>query len=127
MHLAAIVSSIVVGVVLLFAGATKLVDREAWLADSASLGVPRAIAAFVPFVECAVGAGLMIGFARPLFALMAAALVGLMTLVLVKKLTDGDPPTCACFGRFSRKQIGVSDVSRNLALITFAIVAAIAN
>ena len=127
MHVVAIIASITVGVVLLFAGATKFVDGQAWLSDSKSLGVSKPIAVVVPFIECTLGVGLMIGLARPVFALMAATLIGLMTLVLVRKLIDGDPPSCACFGRFSRKQIGVSDVSRNLALISLAVVAAIAN
>lgn len=126
MDLVAVVTAVIVGAVLLFAGVTKFLDRPAWIADSAALGVKPFLTTLVPFVESAIGIGLFVGFARPVFALTAAALIGAMTVVLVKKLTEEDPPSCACFGRFSRRPIGVSDVSRNLALITLALVAAIA-
>ena len=126
MDLVAVVAAVIVGAVLLFAGVTKLVDRPAWLVDARTLGVPAPLAALVPFVECAIGIGLFAGFARPVFALTAAALIGAMTVVLVKKLTQENPPSCACFGRFSRKPIRVSDVSRNVAFITLALVAAVA-
>ena len=126
MDLAAVVAAVLVGAVLLFAGVTKFVDQSAWRVDSTALGVPRVVAPVVPFVECAIGIGLFTGVARAVFALIAAGLIAAMTVVLVKQLTLENPPCCACFGRFSRKQIGVSDVSRNLALITLSIIAAVA-
>jgi hypothetical protein len=87
--------------------------------------VPDGVAVVVPVYELALGLGLIFGIATTVLALIAASTLAAMTLLLVKKIIDGNPPTCACFGKFSRKTIGPVDVARNMCLIVLAIVAAV--
>lgn len=117
--------AIVVGAVFVFAGVAKLSDWKSWLEDGQSLKVPTGVMRFMPFYETSLGLLLIIGWARPVFALIAAATFGAMTILLARRLMDDEPPRCACFGKWSRKPISVSDVARNLALITLAVVAAV--
>jgi len=125
MHNIAIACAVIVGAVLVFAGVSKLVAMEQWRIDARTLGVPDAVAVVVPVYESALGLGLIFGFATVVLALTAASTLASVTLLLVKKIIDGNPPTCACFGKFSRKTISPADVARNMCLIVLAVVAAV--
>ena len=125
MHNIAIACAVIIGAVLVFAGVSKLVALEQWRMDARTLGVPHGVAIVVPVYESALGLGLIFGIATVVLALIAASTLAAMTLLLVKKIIDGNPPTCACFGKFSRKTIGPADVARNMCLIVLAIVAAV--
>lgn len=125
MHSIAIACAVIVGAVLVFAGVSKLVAMEQWRIDARTLGVPDAVAVVVPVYESALGLGLIFGFVTVVLALIAALTLAAMTLLLVKKIIDGNPPTCACFGKFSRKTISPADVARNMCLIVLAVVAAV--
>lgn len=125
MHNIAIACAVIVGAFLVFAGVSKLVAMEQWRIDARTLGVPDAVAVVVPVYESALGLGLIFGFVTVVLALIAALTLAAMTLLLVKKIIDGNPPTCACFGKFSRKTISPADVARNMCLIVLAVVAAV--
>ena len=125
MHNIAVACAVTVGTVLVFAGVSKLVALEQWRTDARTLGVPDGVAVVVPVYELALGLGLIFGIVTTFLALIAASTLAAMTLLLVKKIIDGNPPTCACFGKFSRKTIGPVDVARNMCLIVLAIVAAV--
>jgi len=119
-------AAIALGTVLLLSGALKVVGRPVWREQAAALGVPRAVAKVVPFVELALGALLVVDVWRPAAAIVAGLLLIGFTVFLVRLLRRGNRAPCACFGSLSRQELGWSAVVRNLVLIALAIVAAVA-
>jgi uncharacterized membrane protein YphA (DoxX/SURF4 family) len=115
-----IAASLVLGAVFLLSGILKMSAPRQWLSQSADLGVPRVVAAVVPFAESIVGALLVAQFERRVVALAAAALLVGFTILLVMRLAQGSRPPCACFGALTTKPIGWSNVVRNGALLALA-------
>jgi hypothetical protein len=106
-------ASIVVGVVFLVAGATKIAAGAEWPAQARGLGAPAIIVPLVPWVEVATGAVLVVQVARRAAAFAAAAM----------QLAQGRRPPCACFGAWSVKPLGAGHVVRNVALIALSVLA----
>ena len=119
-------AAIALGAVLLLSGALKVVGRPVWRAQADSLGVPRAVAAVVPFVELVLGALLVVNVWRRPAAVLAGLLLVGFTVFIVRLLRRGSRAPCACFGSLSRSELGWSAVVRNLVLIALAVVAAVA-
>ena len=119
-------AAIALGAVLLLSGALKLVGRPVWRAQAAELGVPRAVAAVVPFVELVLGALLVVNVWRRPAAIVAGLLLIGFTTFIVRLLRQGNRAPCACFGSLSRQELGWSAVMRNLVLIALAVIAAVA-
>lgn len=119
-------AAIALGAVLLLSGALKLVGRPVWREQAAVLGVPRVVAAAVPFVELALGALLVVNVGRRVAAIVAGLLLIGFTVFLVRLLRTGSRAPCACFGSLSRRELGWGAVVRNLVLIGLAVVAAVA-
>jgi uncharacterized membrane protein YphA (DoxX/SURF4 family) len=115
-----VVASLVLGAVFVVSGVTKISAPTQWRAQSADLGVPGPIATVVPFVELGVGALLVAQLARSFAAMVAAVLLVAFTALLVVRLSQGRRPPCACFGAFSTKPIGWSNVVRNLVFLALA-------
>ena len=120
-----VAAGVAVGAALLVAGVTKLA-RPSWVRDAGALGVPRWLARSVPFVELAVGAGLVTGLARRPLAWVAVALLAAFTWVVARSLAAGRRPVCACFGAWSQRPIGPATLVRNGALLLLAVVAGFA-
>lgn len=117
MSLAAHAASAAVGATLAYAGARKSLDIGAWFANASAQGLPRAVAAPVPFVELAIGACL-VGLGPQLWSLSSATLLlTVFTVFLVVQVTNGSAVPCACFGAASRRPPRWRDVVRNLCLI----------
>lgn len=114
-----------VGIVLVSAGLLKLADPRGWLRQAADMGVRRALAATVPWVEIVVGGALLSGRLRIWSAVAAAVLLLAFTALIVLRIADGSRPPCACFGSRSQRRLGVRDVLRNLALLGLAVVVAV--
>src|SRR5687767_14914168 len=104
---------IVVGVVLLAAGATKLADR--------SPDVPRAL----PWFEVALGAALVAGVGGRWTAVPAVLLLAAFTAVVARRLRAGDPAPCGCFGELSKQPVSYRTLVRNVALVLLAVVGAL--
>lgn len=119
-----IAASLVLGAVFLLSGILKMSAPRQWLTQSAALGVPRVVAAVLPFAESVVGALLVAQFERRIVALVAAVLLVGFTILLVVRLVQGRRPPCACFGALSTKAIGWSNVARNGVLLALAAVVA---
>ncbi|MBI4885303.1 MAG: hypothetical protein HY826_14745 [Actinobacteria bacterium] len=119
-----IAAAVFVAAVLLLAGVTKLALGEQWRSQATGLGVPRAIAGFVPIIEIAVGAVLLVQWQRHLLAWVAVALFATFSALLALRLAHGQRPPCACFGSFSTRPIGVGHIVRNVVLIAAAVLAA---
>ncbi len=113
-------ASVALGAVFLISGVLKVSAPQQWRAQSAGLGVPRPVAAVVPFVELVVGALLVTQIARRLVALVAGALLVGFTSLLVLRLAQGRRPPCACFGAWSSKPIGWNNVVRNAVFLALA-------
>jgi uncharacterized membrane protein YphA (DoxX/SURF4 family) len=121
-----VAASLLLGAVFLLSGIMKVAAPQQWQTQSADLGVPRAAAAVVPFVELVVGALLVAQIVRRPVAIVAGALLLVFTALLVLRLSQGRRPPCACFGAWSTKPIGWTDVARNIAFLALAAVVALA-
>lgn len=124
MSLASHAASALVGAVLAYAGARKMLDPRAWFASASAQGLRHAIAAPVPFVELVIGACL-VGLGPQLWSLSSATLLlTVFTVFLVVQVTTGSKVPCACFGAASRRPPRWSDVVRNLCLVGLLVVSA---
>lgn len=119
-------AGVVLGIVFVVAAATKLIDRAGWPAQAAGLGVPRSVAAVVPWWELVLGALLVVGVVRPWPAAAAVLTLVAFTVLLVVVLRRGQHPPCACFGAVSAKPLGWGHVVRNLVLLAVGVVAVVA-
>lgn len=120
----AIAAAVVVAVVLLVAAVSKLARPEQWRAQSAGLGVPWTVAVVVPFVELSIGALLLVQLQRQVVAWAAVALFVAFSALIVRRLSQGQHPPCACFGSLSSKPIGPGQLVRNAVFIALAVLAA---
>lgn len=118
------VAAVAVGLVFLVAGAAKLRQPE-WPVTAAAFGVPRWLAAVIPWAEVAVGALLVTGAGLPWTALAAAGLLMAFTTMVALRLLLGQPAPCGCFGETSPRPVGVDTLVRNVALLAAAVGAAL--
>ena len=114
---------VLVGVVLLVAGAAKL-NQPSWPATAAAFGAPAWAIPALPWAELALGSLLAAGVALPWTALAAAALVAAFTAAVALRLARHDAVPCGCFGETSARPVGAGTVVRNLVLLGLALVAA---
>ena len=114
------IASIVLGVVFLVAGSSKIAAGPDWPVQAAGLGAPRWVIPFVPWVEIVVGAALVVQVARRPAALAALSILLAFTTLLAIRLREGQRPPCACFGAWSAKPLGPGHLARNAALIVAA-------
>jgi hypothetical protein len=112
----AVLSGVVLGALLVFAGANKL--RVPRWAEQTSVAMRLPIDAVrpTPWIELVVGAALVAQI--PFAGVAALALLVPYTAVLVPRI--GGPP-CACFGR-AATPITRWTVARNVALIALAVI-----
>jgi hypothetical protein len=118
-------ASIVLGLVFLVAGGSKIAAGQDWPVQAVGLGAPRWVIPFVPCVEIVVGAALVVQVARRPAALVALAILLAFTTLLAIRLSEGKRPPCACFGAWSAKPLGPGHLARNAALIAVAGIALI--
>ncbi len=119
-----VVASVLLGAVFVVAGVTKLAAPRQWQAQASDLGVFRIVAVVVPYVEAMIGALLIAQIARQPVAMVAGVLLACFTTLLVVRLLQGRHPSCACFGAWSSKPIGWSNVVRNAGFLVLAAVVA---
>ena len=119
-----VVASVLLGAVFVVASVTKFAAPRQWRAQASDLGVARNVAVAVPYVEAVIGALLIAQIARRPVAVVAAVLLAGFTTVLVVRLRQGRHPPCACFGAWSSKPIGYSNVARNACFLVLAAVIA---
>jgi Methylamine utilisation protein MauE len=117
---AAVIASVVLGAVMLLAGGSKLASRT-WPTQAADLAVPRLVAGIVPWLELALGAGLVVQLSGRLFGIATALLITVFTAKLIVLLRRGQRPPCACFGGRVPRPISWLSVARNAALIGWSV------
>jgi uncharacterized membrane protein YphA (DoxX/SURF4 family) len=124
-HVVVIAASLSLGLVFVVAAVLKIASPRVWRAQAAGLGVPSPVASVVPWIELSIGALLVAQIASGPVAAAAAAMLVAFTAVLATRLRQGRRPPCACFGNWSSKPIGWSDVARNAVFIALAAVVVI--
>ncbi len=118
-----VVVRILVGALLVLAGAGKLrtvaAERERWLRAYGILpsSIVPAAAVAVPSAELLAGAALILGLGGQLSIGLGVAVLVLVTSGAALALARGRRPDCGCFGRWARTQLSWTVVARNLALI----------
>lgn len=122
--LVVVVASVVLGLVFLVAGVTKVAAPLQWSAQSVDLGVPALVGRVVPYSELAVGALLVAQVARRPVAVIAAAMLVAFTALLIVRLLQGRRPPCACFGGLTARPIGWANVARNAIFLALALLIA---
>lgn len=123
MAIVAVVASILVGLMFVLAGASKLALGPAWPQQARGFGAPGWIAPIVPWLELVLGATLVVQIAEPWPAVGAVAILVLFTALIARHLIAGRRPECACFGAWSAKPIGVGHLVRNTVLLALAVLA----
>ena len=125
MPLVSSIAAVLVGIAFVVAGGSKLAARESWPLQAQGLGAPSWTIPLVPWVELAIGSLLIVQLLRVPMAVLAAGLLAVFTVMIVRKMAAGEHPPCACFGAWSAKPIGWGHVARNGALMSLAVLAAL--
>ena len=120
----ALIAAIAVGVIVVWAGATKLVSGGTWHESVDSAGVPRVVLRGLPFVELGLGSLTVVRLWLPVVPLMLAGLLALFTLWIVSAMRRDVVPPCACFGSRVTEPVGWKHVGRNIVLLALAGLAA---
>ena len=121
-----VVASVLLGLVFLVSGGSKIAAGPAWPRQAAGLGAPAAVVPALPWVEIALGAVLVMQLGDPIAAVIAFVLLAAFTVLIVRRLMEGQHPACACFGAWSTKPLGVGHVVRNVGFMLLAVVSALA-
>ncbi len=111
----AVVASVLLGIVFVVAGASKLAAGEQWFTNAADLGAPRFVARVLPWVELLTGAALVFRLAVPIPAIVAALMLVAFSVLIVLRMRDEERPSCACFEPASRAASGVAPIRIKLA------------
>ena len=115
-------ASIVVGAVILMAGALKLRD-PGWVGKAVEYGTPRWAARVLPYVEVVLGPLVLLRVARLVVMPAAMLLLSAFTIFLLVKWDERRGEPCDCFGAWSKRPVSAWTIGRNFALIALAIVA----
>ena len=118
-------AGVLLGVVLLAAGASKLFDKQ-WAERERTLGSPAWALPFVAPVEIVLGALIAVRVARPLLAIAGMMLMMTFTVFLLIKWDERRGEPCNCFGAMSKRPASAWTIVRNIALIALALVAGFA-
>src|SRR4051812_42032912 len=103
---------IVVGVLLLISGATKLREPR-WPAMAREFGTPRPLIPLIPWVEIALGALLTAQIGGRWVAMAALVLLGTFTVAIAVHLARGRRIPCGCFGAASTEPVSTLTLTRN--------------
>ena len=122
MSLVGQVASILLGIVFLVSGASKIAAGPAWPDQARGLGAPAVVIPVVPWVEIALGAVLAMQVAPLAAAVVALLVLAAFTTLIIRRLRQGQHPPCACFGTWSTKPLGAGHVARNVGFMALAVV-----
>jgi uncharacterized membrane protein YphA (DoxX/SURF4 family) len=112
--------SLILGVIFLTAGITKLLDLNEFRKSLVDFGVPPVLASplgiLVPLTEFAIVSALLSNRTAWWGAAGATILFVVFTAAMMGNLLLGRKPQCNCFGQFSSSPIGWSAVMRNVTI-----------
>lgn len=123
MNTVALIASILLGLTFVVAGGAKIAAGPSWPVHVRDLGVPMFVAPVLPWIELLIGAALIAQLFQPLAAWAAIGLTVAFSALIVRRLSQGRRPVCACFGAWSAKPIGPRHLYRNAAMLALGVVA----
>ncbi len=123
MAAAGLVAAILLGLVFLVSGGSKLAAGRAWPEQARALGAPPLLVQVLPWLEIVLGALLVVQVAPVLAAASALTVLVAFTVLILRRLAEGEHPPCACFGAWSTKPLGRSHVARNVGFMALGVVA----
>ncbi len=118
-----LVASILLGLVFLVSGGSKVAAGAAWPEQARELRAPSFAVPLLPWFEILLGAVLVVQLAPVLAAAVALVVLIGFTGLIVRRLAQGQHPPCACFGTWSTKPLAVGHVVRNVGFMVLAVVA----
>jgi hypothetical protein len=118
-----VIASVILGGVMCVAGGSKIAMGNRWPVEAKALGAPKVIAPFVPWIEIALGALLIVQLKPEVVGALSVALLVAFTLLIMRQLQIGHRPVCACFGSWSSKPLSWQHVARNVGFIALAVIA----
>ena len=116
-----VVASVLLGLVMCGAGGSKIAMGDRWPIEAQALGTPPRIAVVVPWFEIALGALLIVQVSPVIVGSIAAATLVIFSLLILRRLQQGDHPVCACFGQWSAQPLSWKHLARNTMFILLAI------
>jgi uncharacterized membrane protein YphA (DoxX/SURF4 family) len=119
----ALIASILLGLTFVVAGGAKIAAGPSWPVHVRDLGVPMFVAPVLPWVELTIGALLIAQVFQPWAAWAAIGLTVAFSALIIRRLSQGRRPVCACFGAWSAKPIGARHLYRNAAMLALGVVA----
>jgi len=119
------IAAVLVALVFLLSGITKVARPSLWRSEAAGMGVHRFLVPFVPWVEVVIGALLVAQVQRHIVAWFAGGLLVAFTAIIALRLSQGSHPPCACFGALSAKPIASGNLVRNAVFVAVAVAAAL--
>lgn len=115
-------AGIALGIVMCFAGASKVAMGQRWPQDARSMGAPTLIIPVLPWMEITVGALLVTRVLAVVVGLIALGMIMSFTGLIIANLSAGRRPVCACFGTWSARPLGWSHIARNGILALLAVI-----
>jgi uncharacterized membrane protein YphA (DoxX/SURF4 family) len=117
-------AQVALGVLLLASGTLKMRSR-AWPRQAAEFGAAPWVARVLPWVELVLGALLVVGSGAPWTSLTALGLLLVFTGTIVRRLSQGRPVPCGCFGELRARPVGPHTLVRNAGLVVLAVISAL--
>ena len=77
----------------------------------------------LPWLEIVLGAVLVVQLAPVVAAVTALVVLVAFTALIVRRLSEGEHPPCACFGTWSTKPLGRGHVARNIGFMALGVLA----
>lgn len=121
MNTVALIASILLGLTFVVAGGAKIAAGPSWPVHVRDLGVPMFVAPVLPWVELTIGALLIAQLFQPFAAWAAIGLTAAFSALIIRRLSQGRRPVCACFGAWSAKPIGPRHLVRNGAMLALGV------
>lgn len=123
--------SVIIGLMFVWAGVSKLAQGEEWSIASTPFSTGRsyidtAVKWALPWCEIVLGALLIAQVAPVATGVAACVLLGGFTVRIIQLLRRGDRPTCRCFGAVSRAPLSMNHVWRNVVFFILSVLVVVA-
>ena len=117
---------LILSLIFLVAGITKLTDQRGTREAVMNFGAPKAaapsVAVVLPLLELAIATGLLFSATAWLCALAALLVLGIFVVAIGVNLAQGKTHECHCFGQIYSRPLGWSTLVRN---VLFALAAGV--
>ncbi len=119
------ICGILLGIVFVWSGAAKIRQGDAWqvvdtpFSTSVRL-VDRSVEFVLPWLEIVLGACLIAQVSPLWMGIVAAVLLSIFSVALMKVIARGESTPCRCFGEVSAAPVSWRHVARNAAFIALA-------